>query len=199
MRWLRRSGLALQERCVDHRILCEGHFLRVYRDTVVLPSGGCASREYVCHPGAVVVVPLLFDASGNINLVLESQYRHPLGQVIFEFPAGKLDPGEDPKSCAQRELLEETGFQANQWAQAGVIHPTVAYSTEVIEIWFAKDLVPGAQRLDDGELLDVLSIPADTFFDACRDGRITDAKTLCAGLWLQNWLSGAWLLSWSGS
>jgi ADP-ribose pyrophosphatase len=84
-----------------------------------------ATREYVVHPGAAMIVPLLEDDAGNLLLVLERQYRYPMGQVMLEFPAGKLDVGESPFDCAKRELREETGYTAREWARAGVIHPVI--------------------------------------------------------------------------
>ena len=117
-----------------------------------LPDGHTATREYVVHPGAVVVVPLLDDG----RVVLERQYRYPVGHVMIEFPAGKLDAGEDPLVCGQRELLEETGYSAREWAHAGAMHLAVAYSTEIIDIWFARGLALGERQLDHGEFLDVI-------------------------------------------
>lgn len=184
------------EETVEQQILFKGKLLHAFRDTVRLPNGATSLREYVVHPGAVMIVPLVEDASGEIRVVLERQFRYPIGQVMIEFPAGKLDLGEDTWKCAQRELLEETGYTANQWARAGVLHPVIAYSTEVIEIWFARDLVAGTAQLDAGEFLEVFTATPQEFLLWCRDGQVTDGKTLTAALWLQNVLSGAWALDW---
>jgi ADP-ribose pyrophosphatase len=184
---------------IEHRVqqeeLLHGHFLHVLRDTVRLPNHNLATREYVVHPGAVMVIPML-DTPEGLRLVMERQYRYPVGQVMTEFPAGKLDPGEDPLLCAQRELLEETGYTARQWARAGVLHPVIAYSTEVIEIWFAKDLTLGERQLDTDEFLDVFTASPAELMAACQQGRLTDAKTLTGLLWLQNVQSGQWPLHW---
>jgi ADP-ribose pyrophosphatase len=184
---------------IEHRVqqeeLLHGHFLHVLRDTVRLPNHNLATREYVVHPGAVMVIPML-DTSEGLRLVMERQYRYPVGQVMTEFPAGKLDPGEDPLLCAQRELLEETGYTARQWARVGVLHPVIAYSTEVIEIWFAKELTLGPRQLDQDEFLDVFTASPDELMAACQQGRLTDAKTLTGLLWLQNVQSGQWPLHW---
>jgi ADP-ribose pyrophosphatase len=184
---------------IEHRVqqeeLLHGHFLHVLRDTVRLPNHNLATREYVVHPGAVMVIPML-DTPEGLRLVMERQFRYPVGQVMTEFPAGKLDPGEDPWLCAQRELLEETGYTARQWARAGVLHPVIAYSTEVIEIWFAKDLTLGERQLDTDEFLDVFTASPAELLAACQQGRLTDAKTLTGLLWLQNVLSGQWPLHW---
>jgi ADP-ribose pyrophosphatase len=179
------TGVASQE-------LLRGKFLHAMRDTVRLPDGKQASREYVIHPGAVMVVAELPDG----RLVLERQFRYPVQSVMIEFPAGKLDPGEDSLACARRELHEETGYTARQWARAGVLHPVISYSTEFIDIWFARELTAGKRQLDAGEFLDVFSASADELLQWCRDGRVTDAKTLTGMLWLQNLRSGAWTLDW---
>ena len=184
---------------IEHRVhqeeLLRGRFLHAFRDPVRLPNQNLATREYVVHPGAVMVIPML-DTPDGLRLVMERQFRYPVGQVMTEFPAGKLDPGEDPWLCAQRELLEETGYTARQWARAGVLHPVIAYSTEVIEIWFAKDLSLGERQLDTDEFLDVFTASPAELMAACQQGLLTDAKTLTGLLWLQNVQSGQWPLHW---
>ncbi|OYU12034.1 MAG: ADP-ribose pyrophosphatase [Comamonadaceae bacterium PBBC1] len=185
----------LIEHTVQQQELLRGHFLHVVRDSVRLPNQRLATREYVVHPGAVMVIPML-ETSEGLRLVMERQFRYPVGQVMVEFPAGKLDAGEDPFVCAQRELLEETGYSAAQWARAGVLHPVISYSTEVIEIWFAKDLSLGERQLDQDEFLDVFTATPDELMSACQQGLITDGKTLTGLLWLQNVLSGQWSLHW---
>ena len=184
----------LCEETVSRTELLRGNFLHVVRDTVRLPSGTQATREFVLHPGAVMIVGQLDDG----RVVLERQYRHPLGQVMLEFPAGKLDPGESSLVCAQRELREETGYTAREWAFAGRLSPTVAYSDEIIDIWFARGLTPGERQLDDEEFLDVFAATPQELLEACRDGSLIDGKSLAGALWLQNVLSGAWSLDWSG-
>lgn len=172
-----------------------GHFLNIMRDTVRLPDGGQAVREYVVHPGAVMVIPLLGEGDA-LRVVLERQHRYPVDAVMTEFPAGKLDPGEAVKACAQRELHEETGYTAGAWARAGRMHLAIAYSTESIDVWFARDLRPGARQLDAGEFLDVITATPQELLDWCAQGRVTDAKTLAGALWMQNVLSGRWSLEW---
>lgn len=187
------------EHLIEHRVsqqeLLRGHFLHAFRDTVRLPNQALATREYVVHPGAVMVIPLL-DTPAGLQVVLERQYRYPVAQVMIEFPAGKRDAGEDGWLCAQRELWEETGYTARQWARAGVLHPVIAYSTEVIEIWFAKDLSLGTRQLDAEEFLDVFTATPSDLMTWCREGQVTDAKTLTGALWLQNMLAGDWPLTW---
>jgi ADP-ribose pyrophosphatase len=182
----------LVETKISSESVYKGNFLNVLRDTVVLPNDKQATREYVVHPGAVVVIALLDDGS----VVLERQYRYPIGDVMVEFPAGKLDAGENPQFCGQRELLEETGYSATQWAYAGAMHLAIAYSDEVLHIYFAKGLTLGERKLDEGESLDVFTATPAELLAMCGQGLVTDAKTLTCTLWLQNVLSGAWSLQW---
>lgn len=185
----------LLEQVVDSQMLLQGGFLRVRQDTVRLPDARLATREYILHPGAVAVVPMLDDG----RVVMVRQFRHPLGRVMLEFPAGKIDPGEAVLNCAVRELAEETGFRAQQWARACAVHNAAAYSTEAIEIWFARGLVPGPQRLDAEEFLEVC-LHTEAELDAqAAAGQLTDVKTLIALQWLQKWRAGRWALSWQSA
>ena len=182
----------LREELVSSQQVYRGHFLDVRRDEIRLPDGRLAAREYIVHPGAVMIVPLLDDG----RVVVERQFRYPLGRVMLEFPAGKLDAGESPLHCAIRELVEETGYRAREWARAGILHNAIAYSNEGIEVWFARGLVQGARQLDDGEFLDVSAATVAELEDSAHRGELTDAKTLIGLLWLQNWQSGRWQLAW---
>jgi len=186
----------LTEDRIGSQEVLRGVFLHAFRDQVRLPDGSTATREYVVHPGAVMVIPLREGADGVLQVVLERQFRYPVGRTMVEFPAGKLDPGESSWACAQRELREETGFRATHRARAGVMHPRIAYSTECIDVWFAKGLQAGARALDAGEFLDVFELPAPDLLRACLDGSITDAKTLVGALWLQNSMQGQLELDW---
>lgn len=186
------ADLHLRERTLDSMQVYRGHFLDVRRATVALPDGAQTVREYVVHPGAVMIVPLLDDG----RVVVERQYRYPMGRAMLEFPAGKIDPGEPPWHCAVRELAEETGYVAREWARAGILHNAIAYSDEGIEVWFARGLERGAARPDAGEFLEVGSSDLETLEAAARDGRLTDAKTLIGLLWLRHHREGRWPLQW---
>ena len=176
--------------------LFSGHFLHALRDTVALPDGSEATREYFVHPGAVMIIAMLEEPGQPLRLVMERQYRYPVQQVMIEFPAGKLDPNELTLQCAQRELFEETGYRAKQWAKAGVMHPVIAYSTEFIEVWFAKDLSLSERQLDEGEFLEVFLQTPESLQQDCLNGKVTDAKTLTGMFWLQNVLQGKHALEW---
>jgi ADP-ribose pyrophosphatase len=182
----------LREERVDSTAVYQGHFLSVRRDRVRLPDGKEAVREYIVHPGAVMIVPLLDDG----RLLMERQYRYPMARVMLEFPAGKLDAGESALDCGQRELLEETGYTAREWAHAGVLHNAIAYSDEGIEIFFARGLTPGQRALDDGEFLDLVTVSPAELDALAAGGEMTDAKTLIGLLWLSRWQRGEWLLDW---
>lgn len=182
----------LVETVIESTLVYEGSFLKARRDIVRLPNGKSASREYIVHPGAVVVVPLFDDG----QLLLERQYRYPVGKVMLEFPAGKLDPNEKPLDCARRELLEETGYTAAQWAYAGAMDLAIAYSTEIIHVFFARGLTAGKAHLDQDEFLELQTASIEDVLLAAQKGQLTDAKTLTCLLWLQNVVSGAWVLDW---
>jgi len=183
----------LREETLRSERAYRGKFLHVRRDDVRLPDGTSAEREYIVHPGAVMIVPLLPDG----RLVVERQWRHPLGRVMLEFPAGKLEVGEMPLRCAVRELIEETGYRAAEWARAGILHNAIAYSNEGIEVWFARGLTLGSRALDAGEFLEVDSASQSELEELAMRGELTDAKTLIGLLWLQNWRAGRWPLHWA--
>jgi ADP-ribose pyrophosphatase len=150
--------------------------LTVKRDQVRLPNGHSSQREYVVHPGAVVVVPLL----PNGHVVLEKQFRYPLHQVFIELPAGKIDTGEDILVTGQRELLEETGYSAIDWVKLGHQHPCIGYSNEVIHIYLARGLTAGEHQRDDDESLEVFELGFDECLQMVQNGQITDGKTIVA-------------------
>lgn len=164
------------EKTLKSQLVYQGSFLRIAQDLVETSDGKRRKREYILHPGASVIVPVTKEG----NLVLERQYRHALKREFLEFPAGKLDPGEDPLTAAKRELKEETGFETSHWKRLGVIHPCIGYSDEFIEVFAAWDLEQTGAKLDDGEELEVLTMSRDDFNEQIRQGLVTDAKTLSA-------------------
>jgi ADP-ribose pyrophosphatase len=174
----------LSETRIDGEVVFDGRLLHVRRDRVHLPSGGEGLREYVVHPGAAAIVALGEDG----RVVLEHQYRFAAGNHFYELPAGKLDRDEAPLAAARRELLEETGYRAERWDHLGRLHPCHAYSSEVIDVYLARELRRGRARLDADEFLDVLHLPAAEALAWARDGRITDAKTIAGLFWLDDFL-----------
>ena len=168
---------ALHEQTLESGVVYRGGFLEVWRDRVRLPDGSESFREYVRHPGAVVIVPLL--ASGE--LLFERQFRYPLGRSFWELPAGKIDAGEDIGTTAVRELLEETGHEAGCWQHLGTMHPCIGYSDERIEVFLARELVQVSRpMLDDGEFLEVHALAPARVREMILEGAITDAKTITA-------------------
>lgn len=151
------------------------------RDVVRLPDGREGVREYIRHPGAVLALPLFDDGS----VLLERQFRYPFGRTFVELPAGKREAGEDPLETAKRELLEETGYVARDWVRLGIVHTSVAFTDEGIDLFLARGLEHRGARLDEGEFLETLRVPLGEAVEMVRDGRITDSKTSVALLWLK--------------
>lgn len=179
----------LEEHQLSGEQVWQGRLLDVRRDRVRLPDGGEGTREYVVHPGAVVIIPVL--PSGGI--LFELQYRYPVGRTFIELPAGKIDPGEDVALTARRELAEETGYVADEWLHLGVMHPCIGYSNERIEIFLARGLRPnGGQQLDSGEFLDLVEFQLHEAVERVRVGELTDAKTITALFWAEKVLGGDW-------
>lgn len=178
----------LSERRLSSRLVYDGRLLKVRSDKVQLPDGAAAEREYIEHPGAVAVIAVT-DAG---ELVMERQFRYPLGRDMFEIPAGKIDPGEDPLATARRELQEETGYTAAEWTHVATINIAIAYSNEHIEIYLAKGLRHAQAKLDDEEFLEVFTLPLATALAWVREGKITDSKTVSGLFWAEKILGGEW-------
>ena len=169
----------LTEHFVAGGMVFDGNLLKVYRDAVRLPDGSRGEREYIRHPGAVAIVAL----TEARELLLERQYRYPPRREFIEIPAGKIDPGEAHFATAKRELLEETGYVAQEWTRLCVLHTAIGYTDEAIELYLARKLTLQARKLDPGEFLETFLLPFDDALAMVRDGRISDVKTVAAILW----------------
>src|SRR2546425_5696850 len=175
----------LTEHLISGELVFDGKLLKVHRDMVRLPAGSQGAREYIRHPGAVAVVPLFDDG----RVLLERQFRYPHRREFIEVPAGKLEPGEPHLDTAKRELLEETGYAAQEWTRLGVIHTAIAYTDQAIELFLAKKLKhEGKPRLDAGEFVETIAPSFDAAIEMVRDGRITDAKSVAGLLWMKVFL-----------
>ena len=167
----------LIERQLDSKLIFDGRILHVYDDAVSLPDGRSASRELIRHVGAVCVIPVTDDG----KVVVERQFRYPVGRVLTEIPAGKLDSKqEDREAAARRELREETGYVADEMIDMGLFYPTPAYSDEAITMFLARGLHLGARELDDGEYINVELIPLEELARRVLAGEIPDLKTQAA-------------------
>ena len=171
----------LTEHPLSSETVYQGRLLHAKRDRVQLPNGQQSSREYLVHPGAAVVIPL-FD---NGDVLLERQHRYPLHRDFLELPAGKLDPGETELQCAQRELLEETGYAATQWRYLSTFYPCIGYSDERLVFYLARDLQHLGDDPDHDEFLEILRLPMAEALEMVRDGRINEGKTVMGLLWLE--------------
>lgn len=178
----------LTEITLSSETIAQGGMLLVKRDQVRVPSGATSQREYVIHPGAVVVIPVL----DNGNLLLERQFRYPLHQVFIEFPAGKIDAGEPHFETGKRELQEETGYSANEWVYLGLQHPCIGYSNEVIYIYLARGLVAGQHQRDEDEAMHVFEASMAQCLQMVQRGEITDGKSIVALFHAEKFLNGSW-------
>lgn len=166
----------LSEKTLDVKEIFNGKIINVTVETVELENGETAIREMVHHSGGVCVVPLTDDN----EVIFVEQFRYPYKKVLLEIPAGKLEKGEDPRTCGIRELKEEAGAEARDVIYLGNLYPTVAYDTEIIYMYLAKGLTFGKQDLDEGEFLDVKRIPLETAFKMAINNEIPDSKTQIA-------------------
>jgi ADP-ribose pyrophosphatase len=187
----------LREHRIGSSVLHHG-WIELRRDTVRLPDGGETTREYVRHGGAVAVIALLDDDEANPDprLVLVRQHRYPVDKILLELPAGKLDAGESQLGCAARELHEETGYRATEWAYGGEIHNAAAYSTESIWLWFARGLRAGPAKLDEGEFVETVEMTLSQLEALACGAGLPDVKTQIGLAWLQQWRAGRRRLAW---
>ena len=170
------------EHTLDSKTVYRGRILQVLEDEVRLPDGKAARREYVRHPGAVAMIPLLDDGS----VILVWQYRYAMRRHFYELPAGKIDPGEEPLQTARRELREECGYEAASWRQLTTVHPCIGYSDERIELYLARDLTRVTHTPEDGEFIELVTLRLPLAVEWVKDGRITDPKTIVGLTWAAN-------------
>ncbi len=175
----------LTETQISTTQLVDGELLKAWRDEVRLPNGRTAVREYVRHPGAVVMVPLFPDGA----TILVRQFRYPVGRAFVELPAGKLDAGESTESAARRELAEEVGYKPGRLRKIAEYYPCIGYSDEKMWLYLADELTPVDHNRDDDEFLDILRLPFSTAVDMARYGEISDMKSI-AGLLLADHFLG---------
>jgi ADP-ribose pyrophosphatase len=172
------------EETLSSRTVYRGRLLHVLEDEVRLPDGASARREYIRHPGAVMIIPVL-DAE---TVVLVRQFRYPLRRHFYELPAGKREQGEDPLATARRELREECGYEAAEWRRLASIHPCIGYSDEAIDIYLARGLTHVGQATDDEEFVEVVPMKLTEALEWIRDGRITEVKAVIGLLWAERFL-----------
>jgi ADP-ribose pyrophosphatase len=176
------------EHTLTSRKVFDGALLHVRADTVKLPNGREAVREYIEHPGAATVLAFLDEHT----LLFERQFRYPARRHFIELPAGKIDPGEDSLRTAQRELKEECGYEAGQWHHLATLNPCIGYANENIELYLARDLKLVGHALDEDEFLEVFPLTVEEALEWVRDGRITEAKALTGLLWADKIVRGEW-------
>ncbi len=164
---------------VSSSLAYDGGLLKVHRDEIRLPDGAHAWREYVIHPGAVMMLAFVDERT----ILLERQFRYPQRRHFIELPAGKLEPGEPPLATAKRELVEECGYEAEQWWHVATLHPSIGYSTEVITLYGCRGLKHVGNNLDVGEHLETFEVDIESALEWIRDGMVTDTKTTFGLLW----------------
>ena len=174
------------EKTLSAKEIFRGRIVTVHVDEVSLPDGRTSVREIVDHNGGAAILPV--DEEGNAYCV--RQYRYAAGDTLLEAPAGKLEPGEDPLTCAARELGEETGFTAEEIVPLGAFWPTQGYCRERIHIYLALGLKKGRMHLDVGEFLHVEKYPLEELLEMTLDGRIDDCKTVIAIVRAKLYLDG---------
>lgn len=163
-----------EEKKIKGELVYDGKLLKVYRDEVLLPNGKTSYREYLLHHGASCILARL----PNGKFIVEKQFRYPFHTVLYEFPAGKCDAGENPEQTAIRELEEETGYLAHKIKLIGKIYPTVAYSSEVIHLYYAEDLEKTKTHLDEGEFVEVVEMTFEEIMELLKNGEFNDGKSI---------------------
>jgi len=181
----------LTEHEINSEVVYSGRLLHVRRDEVRLPDGNTSVREYITHPGAVVIIPI----ADNGDLILERQHRYPLHRDFVELPAGKIDSGEETLACAQRELLEETGYTAREWQYVTTVYPCIGYTDERLVYYLARGLAYSGHQLDDDEFLEIFQLPFAQAIEMIKSGEICEVKTVVGLFWLEKLLKGEWVVS----
>ena len=183
-----KNSRSLTEKKISNQCVYEGNFLHMYQDKIIMPDGKLSVREYVTHPGGVVIIPLL----ANGDLVLERQHRYPLHQNFYELPAGKIEHNEDPLASAKRELLEETGYIASEWRYITTLYPCIGYSNEKQMYFLAEGLDLRGACPDDGENIEIFTLSFSEALEWVRTGKITDSKTVSGLFWAEKLIHGNW-------
>jgi ADP-ribose pyrophosphatase len=179
-----KTEFQLMDQVLHSETVFQGRFLKITRDQVKTPDGQISHREYIRHPGAAVILPVLDDG----RIILIRQYRHAVKKVFWEIPAGKRDLNENPLQTANRELEEETGYHSDEMTPMTVIYPVIGYADEEMFLYLAKKLKPGKQKLDPGENLNVQILSWVEVWSLIQKGEISDVKTLIALFWYHNFL-----------
>lgn len=170
----------LLEKVLSSDLVFQGKYLQIWRDHVELSTGHKSYREYIKHPGAACVVPLIDEN----NVLMVHQYRHSVGQTFLEFPAGKKDPGETSLQTAHRELSEEIGYSAGKMELLTHIHPVIGYANEQIDLFLATDLKQTQTKTDEDEILELEKVSIKDLREKIWNNQITDVKTQIAAHWL---------------
>ena len=175
----------LKESTISSKKVYEGSFLDVRKDIVNLPDGNTSTREWINHPGAACIIPVLSDG----RLALIKQYRYPVKSIMIELPAGKLDPGEDPEECAVRELEEEIGYSTGKLTFVSKIHPAIGFANEEMWIFLAENLIKSQKNTDLDEFVELIPTSIKDSVKMVWNGTITDVKTIIGILWAERLLS----------
>jgi ADP-ribose pyrophosphatase len=168
------------EHTLSSKTVYRGRLLHVLEDTVRMPDGKTSGREYIVHPGAVAMIPML-DAE---TVVLVRQYRYPARRHFYEIPAGKIDPGEEPLQTGKRELREECGYEARVWQRLTTLDTCIGYSDERIELYLARELTRVGHAPEEGEFLEEVPMALTVALEWVKTGRITDVKTIIGLAWV---------------
>jgi ADP-ribose pyrophosphatase len=183
-----RENRDFTEHMLESRTVYQGRLLHVVEDSVRLPDGRSTTREYIRHPGAVMMVPL----TDRGEVVLVRQYRYPLRRHFIEIPAGKIEPGEPPLATGQRELREECGIEAASWRYLATVQPCIGYSDERIELYLARGLTRVATGPAEGEFIETLEIGLPEALAWVQAGKITEVKSIIGLMWAEKLLRAEW-------